>query len=262
MQNIKFMSVSAGIGFVLSLFCGLFSHSSFGRVFLIAILFALIFAILSILIQLLFNKFLNVDAVGDDVGYSISASISGGNKGSVNHKVDITINEADLPQTGNNNHYEVGDNRQMLNDDDIKKSTAESSKIGNEIFGGAGNLSGNIKVNSSLSKSMNEGRTLNNAGSTQDTAPKQDFSSAAASANAKRAAKTSSGFNSDSLPDIGDISFIQDDNPVNEEDPDIVLNENSDFISSALKYKDDNSNSIKDAALMAKAISSIISEEN
>ena len=40
-----------------------------------------------------------------------------------------------------------------------------------------------------------------------------------------------------------------------------LISENSDFISSALKYKDDNSDNIQDASLMAKAISSILSEE-
>ena len=61
MQNLKFLSISAGIGFVLSLVCGFFSHSSFSRIFLIALLFACIFGILGFIISFIYNKFLNLD---------------------------------------------------------------------------------------------------------------------------------------------------------------------------------------------------------
>ena len=67
-----------------------------------------------------------------------------------------------------------------------------------------------------------------------------------------------SGNTLDELPDMGDVSFLQNSES---DDGSIDLSENSDFISSALKYKDDNANNIQDASLMAKAISSILSEE-
>ena len=116
--NIKFISISAGIGFVLSLFCGFFSHSSFIRILLVALLFAIVFAIIAILISFLYNKFLNLDNSDGDSGYTLA--LAGNSKSSSGSKADIVISELDLEPTGNHNHYDVGNNRQMLNETDYK----------------------------------------------------------------------------------------------------------------------------------------------
>ena len=64
MKNIKFVAICAASGFVLSLICGFFSKSGFGRIFLIALLFGVIFGGLSFGISLIYDKFLNVEASG------------------------------------------------------------------------------------------------------------------------------------------------------------------------------------------------------
>lgn len=251
MQNLKFLSISAGIGFVLSLVCGFFSHSSFSRIFLIALLFACIFGILGFIISFIYNKFLNLDINGDDVGYTMAASLAGGNKNSVNHKVDIVISEEDLEQTGNNNHYEVGSNRQMLNESDYQSTS--------------------FKENESEFVPIRNLETVSNFSGTEAIKPGSNLGFS----DKPLMGKDKSGFNvlnvdknitnAQSLPDMNDISFSSDsqqdeENSMISGNDSEILSENSDFISSALNYKEDN-NGIKDASLMAKAISSILSEE-
>ena len=84
--NIKFISISAGIGFVLSLFCGFFSHSSFIRILLVALLFAIVFAIIAILISFLYNKFLNLDNSDGDSGYTLALAGNAKGKSSAGSK--------------------------------------------------------------------------------------------------------------------------------------------------------------------------------
>lgn len=254
MQNVKFVSISAGIGFVLSLFCGFFSHSAFSRIFLIAFLFACIFGILGLLISFVYNKFLNLDATGDDVGYTMAASLAGGSKNSVNHKVDIVISEEDLEQTGNNNHYEVGSNRQMLYESDYqnnlnKESESEKEFVPLRTLETVTNFSGTEAIKPGAAASFSD-KPLSGKGNAGFSVINMDKNIS----------------NAQNLPDMNEITFSNDLPQGDEENSGVsnndseLLSENSDFISSALNYKED-SNGIKDASLMAKAISSILSEE-
>ena len=247
--NIKFISISAGIGFILSLFCGFFSHSSFIRILLVAILFAIIFAIIAILVFFLYNKFLNIDNIDGDSGYTLA--LAGNNKNAANNKADIVISELELEQTGNNNHYDVGNNRQMLNESDYNNAQAAV-----DVSGSSGefvplrdketvdNFSGTESVSSGKG-----GKTGNSVQFASMTNTGDAFSNAAGN---------SSGLD---LPDLNNltISSGQDSDQYGSEGE--VLSDNTDFISSALKYTDDNAGNIQDASLMAKAISSILSEE-
>lgn len=231
-KNSKLIIISASAGFLLSFIFGLFSHSRFIRIFLTAVLFALIFALLAILISFVYTKFLDVD---QSAGLALAGT--GGAKKTSNHTVDIVISESDLEQTGNSNHFDVGSNKQMLNDSDIKSNYEADSSVPESGF---------VPLR------------------TKETASNFSGSEAASPVSAKSSVST--GFNADSglsgdmdeLPDMGDVSFLQ---GGESDDGSIDLSENSDFISSALKYKDDNANNIQDASLMAKAISSILSEE-
>ena len=76
-----------------------------------------------------------------------------------------------------------------------------------------------------------------------------------------KAAGSSNGLD---LPDINNLNLSSgqsEDDSVTFGSDGEVLSDNTDFISSALKYTDDNAGNIQDASLMAKAISSILSEE-
>ena len=250
--NIKFISISAGIGFVLSLFCGFFSHSSFIRILLVALLFAIVFAIIAILISFLYNKFLNLDNSDGDSGYTLALAGNAKGKSSAGSKADIVISELDLEPTGNHNHYDVGNNRQMLNESDYR-----SPQVIVEDSGPSGEF-----------VPLRDKETVDNFSGTESVSGKggsgggAQFASMTDTGNAfSKAAGSSSGLD---LPDINNLNLSSgqsDDDSVTFGSDGEVLSDNTDFISSALKYTDDNAGNIQDASLMAKAISSILSEE-
>ena len=250
--NIKFITISAGVGFVLSLFCGFFSHSSFIRILLVALLFAIVFAIIAILVSFLYNKFLNIDNADGDSGYTLA--LAGNNKNTANNKADIVISELELEQTGNNNHYDVGNNRQMLNESDYNTAhtTVNTSSSSGEFIPlrdkeTVDNFSGTESVSSGRG-----GKTGNSVQFASMTNTGDAFSNASAN---------SSGLD---LPDLNNITISSGQTDADSEafgSEGEVLSDNTDFISSALKYSDDNAGNIQDASLMAKAISSILSEE-
>ena len=257
--NVKVVSISAGIGFVLSLICGFFSHSSFIRILLVALLFAIVFAIMAILISFLYNKFLNLDGTGGDVGYSMALA---GNKNSTGGKADIVISELDLEPTGNTNHYKVGNNRQMLNESDYRSS---KPVIDNSGASGYSSSSGGFVP-------LRDKETADNFSGTESVGTGNNgkkgfgvqFASMTDAGNAFSNASKGSG--TLDLPDLANLNLSSGQSEDSEgisfggSDSE-VTSDNTDFISSALKYKDDNNGDIKDASLMAKAISSILSEE-
>ena len=249
--NIKFISISAGIGFVLSLFCGFFSHSSFLRILLVALLFAIVFAIIAILVFFLYNKFLNLDNPDGDAGYSLA--LAGNSKASSGSKADLVISELDLEPTGNNNHYDVGNNRQMLNESDYR-----SQQVIVEDSGPSGQFvplrDKETVDNFSGTESVASGKGGNKGG------PQFASMTDAGSAFSKAASSSSSL----DLPDINNLNLSSgqsDEDSGSYGNEGEVLSDNTDFISSALKYSDDNAGNIQDASLMAKAISSFLSEE-
>ena len=116
MKNIKFVAICAASGFILSLICGFFSKSGFGRIFLIALLFGVIFGGLSFGISLIYDKFLDVEASGAEnpagsEGFSVAAAPE---KKTLGQHVNIIIQEEPLEQSGNTNHYDVGENHQII----------------------------------------------------------------------------------------------------------------------------------------------------
>lgn len=236
MKNIKIVGISAAVGFVFSFICGIFSRSPFIRKFLIALLFAIVFGILAFIINFVYSKFLNVDGGESD---SSTTSVGATKSQDSNHKVDIVIAESDLEQTGNTNHYEVGDHKQMLNESDIKAQPAEPGMTD----------SGFVPLQNLETVHNFSGKEAVPASSTGGNKVKSSDS---------KPVTVMTGGSLDELPEMGDMSFLA---ASNQSESSQMLSENSDFISSALKYKDDNAGSVQDASLMAKAISSILSEE-
>ena len=245
MKNIKFVAVFSAIGFILSLIFGFFSHSGFGRILLIALIFAIIFGGLAFGISFIFNKFLDVETTSDTSGVSES-------KKTLGQHVDLVIQEEALEPTGNQNHYDVGENHQMLNESDYKsenKDAADSTEDdGNQIqeknefipirnFETAANFSGSESI---TSKESDQRREI------------------IAEQNEKK------GNDLDVLPDMSDLQIASD--PSSPDTQTVVLSdaEEENFVHSATNYKasDASNGEIKDASLMAKAISSILAEES
>ncbi|MBR4790956.1 MAG: YrzE family protein [Treponema sp.] len=252
MKNIKSVAICAASGFILSLICGFFSKSGFGRIFLIALIFGIIFGVLGFVISFLFDKFLTVETVAAEPseGYSgeMSASIPVSNK-SVGQHVDIVIQDEPLEQSGNPNHYDVGENHQMLNESDYNNSNSGNKQENGEKPIVAKNEFVPIRNLETVTNfSGNEAETPQEAQERREAIERQE---------------EEKGSELDTLPDMSELQVAagsdgSDDNTITISD-----SEEAQFVHSATNYKssDISDGEIKDASLMAKAISSILAEE-
>lgn len=240
MRNLKFIIMSAAGGFLLSLFFGIFSHSSFFKVLLTALICAVVFALLGAGIQFLYSKFLDVETSGSFESSSTGASKSSSSTGST---VDLVVQDEELVQTGNSNHYEVGDNHQMLNESDIsKKNNFQNFENQNGEF---------VPLRNSESyKNISGTEAVSNA--FYDAASKSENKNTEVSSN-----------DLDVLPDMGVFAKSEStsSNESSENSSYNTFEESSSFVKSIDTSGDDSTAEIKDASLMAKAISSILADE-
>lgn len=235
MKDIKICSIFATFGFLLSFITGLFSHTAFISILLKAFLFAICFGILGFGISIVFQKFL-VD--GSSSEFSTESSVSGVNgktSSNLGQVVDITIQDEDLVNSESENHFFVTNNHQMLNDNDTVQQENE------------------IKTEKSESNGFVPLKDFENY---KNVAGKEAVHSDSVQSNGEQTKSES--MNIDTLPDMNSLSF--EDNNSSSSDG---VETDSDFVSSANMNKhSDEPTEIKDAALMAKAISSILSDEN
>lgn len=248
MLNTKVISVSAGIGFVLSFIFGLFSKSGFGKILLTALIFAVVFAVLSILISFVYSKFLEVEGSAENTKTESEDFIK--NNSSVGQNVNIVIADADLEQSGSSNHFNVGDNHQMLNESDI------SSDV---------NYNDNIKPDDEIKDNgfvpVRKSENPNNISGKEAVKP-ENIKQNEAAVHADRELDNSL----DTLPDMEGFKVESNTGTGNEEngDGEFISVDDDSFVSSATSYKqsDVNPADIGDTSLMAKAISSILAEES
>lgn len=128
MRNVKFISLFAICGFVLSFVFGFFSHSSFLSILLKALIFSILFVLLGFLISFVFDKFLadpsDVTGFGDVADNSSKGSSE---SPTVGQNIDIIVKDEELPSSDTDNHFVVGDNHQMLKNTDIKEDSSSSA---------------------------------------------------------------------------------------------------------------------------------------
>ena len=245
MKNIKFIAICAASGFILSLICGFFSHSGFGRIFLVALIFGIIFGGISFGISIVYDKFLDVESTGE----AIAAAAPGEQKKTLGQHVDLVIQEEELEHTGNQNHYDVGENHQMLNDSDIKTVKHNEGTDNPE----------RIVEKDEFVPIRNLETVSNFSGQEAMTSAESDKRrEIIAEQNQKK------GEELDVLPDMSEFKVADDPSSPDTETVIISDADESSFVQSATNYKssDTSAGEIKDASLMAKAISSILAEES
>ena len=251
MKNIKFVTICAASGFILSLICGFFSKAGFGRIFLIALLFGVVFGGLSFGISIIYDRFLDVEGSGAEVISSADSSSDSGENKVLGQHVDIVIQEEPLEQSGNENHYDVGENHQMLNESDYNNTTAAAA-------GTSAQTTEQIVPKDEFVPIRNFETVKNFSGSEAETPVEAEQRREAI---AEQEAKKGDGL--DVLPDMSDFKVASSNE--GSDDDTVVLSdsEEASFVSSATNYKSSElkDGEIKDASLMAKAISSILAEE-
>ena len=252
MRGTKFIGVFAACGFILSFFAGLFSHSSILSVLLKALISAVVFGLLGFGISFIYNKFLSDGNQGDFQGDSAADSSPVDNKSSaVGQHVDITIQDEELRPSESENHFVVGDNHQMLNDSDVRSSTG--SEQSNAGFVPLRNF-----------------ETVKNVSGTEAVIPSEAIVKAEPAVQPAEAANqnTVASFPEvgreggiDTLPDMENFVFSEGGDSGSDEVVD--SGSDSEFVSSSSsRPKSDAPAEVQDAALMAKAISSVLSDEN
>lgn len=245
MLNTKLTSISACIGFVLSFIFGLFSKSPFYKILLTAIIFAVVFAALSFVINLIYEKLLKVEDSSEDQPKAEDFI----NNGTVGQNVNIVISDAELEQSASHNHFDVGDNHQMLNESDFaKKDKKESDEI--DVISDNGFVP------------VRKAETVNNFSGTEAVNPGDTKSNSA-----KEAENIMSDDSLDVLPDMEGFKVSNDSGSGNQNgnsDDDLINIDDDSFVSSATSYKQSDVNPAEniDTSLMAKAISSVLAAES
>ena len=286
MRKIKFSAVFAAIGFILSFIAGFFSHSSIIFMFLKALLTAVAFGILGFGINIIFDRFLNESSDQDFNTDGPVQTVSQPQKGQL---VDITIQDEELQESDSGNHFVVGTNRQMLNNADTSRAasaapsasavkpavsaapapsavpvSAPAAPVKNEPA-----ASEKTEAHGSSEENKMAGSDLEAAASASGFVPVRNLetiTSVSGTEALKSSEISSPEENSapqnvddelDVLPDMEGLSLAE-----NDEDEGIDADTDSEFVSVHKKSGDESSADIKDAELMAKAISDVLSRDD
>ena len=289
MKNIKFIISFSAFGFVLSFVFGLFSRSGFGHIILFALIFAIVFAGIGFGLQFLFDKVLDINT---NEPVPAAASENHSSSYTTGQKVDIVVEDQDIPEDMEDSQFFVGTNHQMLNDSDFgntpeKVSEAavavkaaqnftENQMISNKKeadFVSSADQSVGDSVKSKIASensssagfvpislgetpknfSGTEARPVNDTNNSSQSSVKSSVSSGSVSAD-------SNPDELDVLPDLEDISFNTNkaSSEANaDEDGDIVPSEtvSSGSVDAATVTEG------QDAAVMAKAISTLLAKD-
>lgn len=248
MKNIKFVSFSAGAGFILSLTFGIFSKSGILKVFLTALVFALIFAVLGFGLSFVYEKFLSLDS--SEIDSTKSTESKSTVSSSVGNNVDIVIEDQELERSGSNNRFNVGENRSMLNTSDVVTSNNSSSDNSS--------IAEDSKSNFVPVRNL---ETLTNISGTEAVKP-----SAVANKSAEISESSSSKNDDlDVLPDFGNLGMPATPMSSFSSSANDSIDEFSDTESSSVytsKRNDVDTDKFQNTELIAKAISTVLSDES
>ena len=267
MQGIKISLSFAAFGFILSLLFGFTSHAAFLILLIRALIIALVFAGLGFGFYFLANNFLMDDTDSMDVSETSPAS-----NPQVGTKVDLYVHDEELDADENGNAYVVDDSsHQMLNNSDLR-STGSISRAA--VFATAPSAAEEKPAVQNASDEVASAMAEANAGAAQSAAkvqgpaPAQTEESGAAteerplpSDNAGAGASSSEESGGlDTLPDMS--SFVMENASSSEENGESAVESDSSYTTTVSSSHNDGSElGVKDAEVMAKAISSVLSRE-
>lgn len=278
MKNLKFIAGFSIFGFLLSIFSSLKNVSrSFGGRFFIALCFALGFGILAAAIMFVTQKFVLAENTADISDPGNSSEKNPRNSVSGSQPVDIVVQDEDLPSEDGGSQFYVGENHQMLNDEDLQDMKKDSEPQGAESSGSseqrqkkeAENISETAaQIKKENSSSVNAGfvplnfaENPSNISSVESksvndvkTSPESDDSSASVENN------------SEALDVLPDLEALSEATPAAGSGSS-GFSENSDFsenkntVSASSGDSSTEKSSGQDAELMAKAISTLLSKD-
>lgn len=241
MKNIKSIIISAASGFILSLVFGLFSGSGFFKILLTALVAGLIFAVLGFLVSFIYEKFLMIES--SDVESQPAANTTDSAASNVGNNVDIVIEDQELERSESSNRYSVGDNFSMLHDSDVisEKNEPSPAASNNTGFVPVRNLETLTNFSGSEAVKPSEIKPVENKNDSEQLDVLPDFSD---SIGKTVPVSNAPGGESDSDDDSLDSGFS-----------------GSISVSSYSKKNDIDTEKFQNTELIAKAISSVLSDE-
>lgn len=253
MKNIRFISVFAVCGFLLSFIAGLFSHSGFGHIVLMAVIFAAVFGMLAFLIQFLMDGVLSTE------GQQVQTDAAAESVPKTGGIVDITIQDEDLPAEENSPQFFVGENHQMLARNDYSAGNSENTGFSSQSVAPEADVDTIHEADAAAGGSASAGESENEV--SDDGFVPVPLQENAANMSGTEAASPSDTDDIGSLEDdtLDELPDLKDLKPADPDDENVV--EDSDFSNAGNTKKTNEKNEIKDAAIMAKAISTVLAKD-
>lgn len=265
MKNIKFIIGFSIFGFLISFVSGFASNSTFLKMLLNAFIFLFVFAFLGAAIVFLWDKFLSTEFQNAEYVTSKNAN----SPKTSGQTVDITIQDEALQNDDNASQFFVGSNHQMLTKEDVaekvKNNNAASDSPEKVDSWGA-----DIKTVTANSEKQDDS-TANNAGFVPVALAENpgNISSNEAKSGLEYKNIDNSSMNNESsgsveldvLPDLQELQNIQEMTSSKDVQEAPSVESTGFVVEDAKKAVSEANTESKDAALMAKAISTLLSKE-
>ena len=264
MKNIKFIIGFSIFGFLISFVSGFASNSTFLKMLLNAFIFLFVFAFLGAAIVFLWDKFLSTEFQNAEYVTSRNDNSSK----TAGQTVDITIQDEALQNDDNASQFFVGSNHQMLTKEDVAEKV-KNNNVASDSPEKVDSWGADIKTVSVDKKQ--DVSDANNSGFVPVALaenPANISSSEAKSGleyqnidNSSKNNESSGSVELDVLPDLQELQNIQEMTSSKDVQEAPSVESTGFVVEDAKKAVSEANADSKDAALMAKAISTLLSKE-
>lgn len=264
MKNLKFIIGFSIFGFLISFVSGFASNSTFLKMLLNAFIFLFVFAFLGAAIVFLWDKFLSTEFQNAEYVTSRNDNSSK----TTGQTVDITIQDEALQNDDNASQFFVGSNHQMLTKEDVaekvKNNNAASDSSEKVDSWGADIKTVSVDKKQDVSDANNSGfvpvALAENPGNISSSEAKSGLEYQNID-NSSKNNESSGSVELDVLPDLQELQNIQEMTSSKDVQEAPSVESTGFVVEDAKKAVSEANADSKDAALMAKAISTLLSKE-
>lgn len=264
MKNLKFIIGFSIFGFLISFVSGFASNSTFLKMLLNAFIFLFVFAFLGAAIVFLWDKFLSTEFQNAEYVTSRNDNSSK----TAGQTVDITIQDEALQNDDNASQFFVGSNHQMLTKEDVaekvKNNNTASDSPEKVDSWGADIKTVSVDKKQDVSDANNSGfvpvALAENPANISSSEAKSGVEYKNIDNNSKNN-ESSGSVELDVLPDLQELQNIQEMTSSKDVQEAPSVESTGFVVEDAKKAVSEANADSKDAALMAKAISTLLSKE-
>ena len=264
MKNLKFIIGFSIFGFLISFVSGFASNSTFLKMLLNAFIFLFVFAFLGAAIVFLWDKFLSTEFQNAEYVTSRNDNSSK----TAGQTVDITIQDEALQNDDNASQFFVGSNHQMLTKEDVaekvKNNNVASDSPEKVDSWGADIKTVSVDKKQDVSDANNSGFVPVALAENPANISSSEAKSGVEYKNIDNSSKNNESSGSvelDVLPDLQELQNIQEMTSSKDVQEAPSVESTGFVVEDAKKAVSEANADSKDAALMAKAISTLLSKE-